>query len=460
MKIKPPAVLLINPWIYDFAAYDLWVKPLGLLYIAGVLRKNGYEIHFIDCLDAGDHQLMDTKGIKKADRKHYGTGHFLKEHIEKPVALNAIPRKYSRYGISPQLFQEELHSIPKPDVILVTSMMTYWYPGVVEVIRRVKNSYPDVPVILGGIYATLCHNHALNFSGADFCISGKGEVSTLAKVSELTQHKTTFMPNFADLDSLPYPAFDLLLNHDALSILTARGCPYKCTYCASSLLNDVFREREATSVIDEITHWIDDYHVKDFAFYDDALLCRSEKKLISLLKGIIKSTSNCSFHAPNGLHVRGMSEEIADLLFQAGFKTIRLGLESTDEVRQLQTGKKTTNKEFEEAIQYLRKAGYQPEDIGVYLLIGLPGQHIQEIRKSIQFVRDCGARPFLAEYSPIPGTQLWEEALKHSPFDLVNEPLFHNNSILPCRSDGLSWEELYTLKGELREETGGKKENV
>ena len=454
MAKTPPVVLLINPWIYDFAAYDFWVKPLGLLYIASILRKNGYDIHFIDCLDDGEYQQMGTNDVKKAHPKHYGTGHFSKEHIEKPPVLAEIPRRYSRYGISPQMFEEELNSIPKPDVVLVTSMMTYWYPGVFEVIRLVKKNYPDVPVMLGGIYATLCHDHALNFSGADFCIPGKGEVSVLKKISELTKQKTSFIPNLEDLDSLPYPAFDLLHNQDSLCLLSARGCPYRCTYCASSQLNDVFRERESKSVIDEIAYWIDSYHVKDFAFYDDALLCRTREKLISLLKGIIKSTINCSFHTPNGLHVRGMSQEVAELLLQAGFKTIRLGLETTDEGRQVQTGRKTTTEEFQGAVKHLREAGYAQGDIGVYLLIGLPGQRIQEIRKSIQFVKDCGARPFLAEYSPIPGTHLWEEALKHSPFDLRNEPLLHNNSILPCRLDGLSWEELYQLKGEVKQEEG------
>jgi radical SAM superfamily enzyme YgiQ (UPF0313 family) len=395
---KPPVVLLINPWIYDFAAYDFWVKPLGLLYIANVLRKNGYDIYFIDCLNARNHQRMGGKGSNKADRNHYGTGHFLKEHIEKPAVLAGIPRNYSRYGISPHLFEEKLTCIPKPDVILVTSMMTYWYPGVFEVIGLVKKHYPDVPVILGGIYATLCHDHALTFSGADFCIAGKGEVSVLKKIGELTQQKTPYMPDLADLDSLPYPAFDLLLHHESLCLLTARGCPFQCTYCASSQLHGVFRQREPTTVIDEITYWMDSYSVKDFAFYDDALLCRTREKLIPLLKGIIKSTSTCNFHAPNGLHVRGMTQEVAELLFQTGFKTIRLGLETTDEVRQVHTGRKTTNKEFQEAVQHLRKAGYEPADVGVYLLIGLPGQRIQEIRKSIKFVRDCGARPFLAEY--------------------------------------------------------------
>jgi hypothetical protein len=98
----------------------------------------------------------------------------------------------------------------------------------------------------------------------------------------------------------------------------------------------------------------------------------------------------------------------------------------------------------------LRRAGYQSEEIGVYLLAGMPRQTADEIRKSIQFVKNCGARPYLAEYSPIPGTQLWQDAINKSEFDLSGEPLYHNNSILPCRLDGLSWEGLYELKQEAK----------
>lgn len=450
MNKTPPVVLLINPWIYDFAAYNFWVKPLGLLSIASVLRRNGFDLYFIDCLDALDQKVKNTKDKEKTERRQDGRGHFAKERIEQPDVLSAIPRNYSRYGISPHLFEEHIRSIPKPDAVLVTSMMTYWYPGVFEVIRLVKRYHPDVPVLLGGVYATLCHDHAGNFSGADFCISGQGEVSVLEKITELTRHRATFIPDGADPDSLPYPAFDLLSRHDALCLLTARGCPNRCTYCASSQLNGAFRQREPARVLEEILYWVDCYKVNDFAFYDDALLCNTREHLIPLLKGIIRHELSCNFHAPNGLHVREVTREVAELLIQAGFKTIRLGLETADEGRQAETGKKTNNREFKEAVQQLRNAGYGSADIGVYLLAGLPGQSIQEIRESIQFVRDCGARPCLAEYSPIPGTPLWDEALQHSPFDLKSEPLFHNNSILPCRKEGLSWEELYELKREVK----------
>lgn len=126
-KKTSSTILLINPWIYDFAAYDFRVKPLGLLSIASVLRKNGYEIHLIDCLDRKNIKGKDSKELTRTPRRKYGAGHFFKTHIEKPSVLREIPRNYSRYGITPELFEQQLQKVPKPDVVLVTSMMTYWY---------------------------------------------------------------------------------------------------------------------------------------------------------------------------------------------------------------------------------------------------------------------------------------------------------------------------------------------
>ena len=157
---KEDHILLINPWTYDFAAYDFWAKPLGLLYIAGLLRKNGYRIHFIDCLNIYHPEMEGLSGIKRPTRRTFGSGHFNKEQVKKPPGLEEITRKYSRYGITPEIFREEVKKMPSPAAILVTSIMTYWYPGVILAIEIVKEIYPSVPVILGGIYATLCQGHA------------------------------------------------------------------------------------------------------------------------------------------------------------------------------------------------------------------------------------------------------------------------------------------------------------
>jgi radical SAM superfamily enzyme YgiQ (UPF0313 family) len=444
MAKKPPTVLLINPWIYDFAAYDFWARPLGLLYIASILRENGFIVHLVDCLDSG--------AAENAGHRKYGDGHFQKEQVEKPDALASIPRKYSRYGMSPDSFAAELLKLPHPDVIMVGSMMTYWYPGVFHVITLVKDCFPGVPVILGGLYATLCHEHAVRYSGADVCIRGEGEMPVLKTVSRITNWDISSIPDPNQPDSLPYPAFDLLKAQDVLCLITARGCPYNCTYCASSLLRDAFRPRDPSKTSDEISYWVDRYQVRNIVFYDDALLYKAEDRFIPLFRKLLNKHSTLNFHTPNGLHARKITAEVADLMCQTGFKTIRIGLETADGVMQMKTGAKVTNREFEQAVMHLRKAGYDGKDIGVYLLAGLPGQGIDEVRRSIRYVRDCGARPYLAEYSPIPGTALWDDACRHSAFNL-DEPLFHNNSILPCRKGGLSWEDLYQLKSEVKDDT-------
>jgi len=145
-----------------------------------------------------------------------------------------------------------------------------------------------------------------------------------------------------------------------------------------------------------------------------------------------------------------MTEEIADLMHTAGFKTIRFGLETADEGRMARMGGKTTRREFVSVVGWLQKAGFLKDEIGVYLLAGLPGQTAEEVETSICFAKDYGARPYLAEYSPIPGTVLWEKAVEASQFDLVNEPLFHNNSILPCQWEKLSLDDLDHLKNILK----------
>jgi radical SAM superfamily enzyme YgiQ (UPF0313 family) len=189
---KSSNLLFINPWIYDFAAYDFWAKPLGFLYLASLLRKNGYNISFIDCLNSDHPELKRQHGISTLSRRKNGKGKFFKTKIEKPEPLKLIPRNYSRYGITPEIFEEELKNTPPPKVILVTSTMTYWYPGVFEVIKVAKSFFPHIPIILGGIYATLCYYHAKKYSGADFVVSGVAELEVLKLISSLTGKKPYF----------------------------------------------------------------------------------------------------------------------------------------------------------------------------------------------------------------------------------------------------------------------------
>ena len=438
MAGKKKRCLLINPWICDFAAYDFWLKPLGLLYLASYLRENGCEISFLDCLNPLHPDLPSEGRVKGPRRRPSGHGSLPKETIPRPEALTPIPRRYKRYGITPRIFRDELQEMARPDAVLVTSMMTYWYPGVFAVIRQVRDVFPGVPVILGGIYATLCRGHAVRHAGADFVFPGEGESSLAVLFRDLFGDEPVFDLRDRDLDDLPYPAFDLMPVKDQFPIMTSRGCPFRCTYCASHLLRSRFTFRDPVRVVDEIAHWHHRYGIRNFSFYDDALLIQAPERAVPMMREVIRRSLDCDFHCPNGLHLREITAEVGRLLYRSRFRTIRFGLETSCGKRQIETGGKVTNEELRSAVAYLREAGYRPEDIGVYLLCGLPNQASGEIRESIDLVKACGARPVLAEFSPIPGTPIWEEALRVSPYPIADEPLFHNNTLMPCRSESLT----------------------
>ncbi|MEW5948888.1 MAG: cobalamin-dependent protein [Thermodesulfobacteriota bacterium] len=451
--MRQPRLLLINPWIYDFAAYDLWAKPLGLLYLAAILRHNGFAVDFIDCLATRRPEI--SKGLKgeRSKRRKFGTGNFLRTPIPKPAGLKDIPKTYSRYGIIPEEFKAGLKAIERPDAVLVTSLMTYWYPGVFEAIRLAKEIFPGVPVILGGIYATLCTGHARECSGADYVLSGPGEAQLSDLLSDITGHKPAFVPETNTLDDHPYPAFDLIGDRYYVCLLTSRGCPFQCAYCASHKLFPFFAQRSPEAVLGEIYYWHHKYKIQDFTFYDDALLINKERHIRPILEGVIREKWPVRFHTPNALHVREIDDYTAHLLFRAGFRTIRFGFETANMARHRDMDGKVREGDLIQAIKYLRQAGFEAKDIGVYILSGLPGQEWREVAYSIDYVRAAGGAPYLAEYSPIPGSPLWPKAVETARFPIAADPIYQNNSIFPCAGD-FSWETAQRIKMQVRAARG------
>ncbi|MBC8441098.1 MAG: radical SAM protein [Deltaproteobacteria bacterium] len=427
MKTDSPHILCINPWIHDFAAFDFWAKPLGLLSIAAILREKGLIVSFIDCIDR-----FHPKETQTAKVLWDGRGPLRKTKIPLPCGLENIDRQFSRYGLEPQWFASDLKQIRKPDLIFVTSLMTYWATGVKETLAMVKEIYPHVPVVLGGIYASLCFEHAKQNTRADLVIKGPGEPHLKKILKEFTGFELDDSDLSGDLDALPYPALDLQHKIAYAPILTSRGCPFSCEYCASSFLEPELRQRSPENVFKEIEHWHQDHGVKNFAFYDDALLINAKQLAFPLFEKIIASKIDVFFHTPNALHIKPITEQAAQLMFKAGFKTIRLGLETTDFSKDRNHDVKVGKNDFYTAINNLKAAGFEKNQVGAYLLCGLPGQNIDELERSMRLVKDTGILPVLAYYTPIPHTPMWETAVAQSKFDLRKHPVFTNNTLFPC----------------------------
>jgi hypothetical protein len=418
-------LLLINPWIHDFTAYDFWMKPLGLLYAASLVRRHTrHRVSFIDCLD------RCHPSFKRRAAKPDGRGPFPKEEIPKPAAVRDVPRRFSRYGIPVPAFDEELARVPRPDAVLVTSVMTYWYPG----------------VILGGIYASLCPEHARAESGADLVAPGPAEDGLWPALSEALGGAVPSGPDLSGPDPLPTPAFDLLRDKSWLPVLTSRGCPMRCTFCASSLLSPGFTQRPAASVLAEVAGSHARFGTKHFAFYDDALLARKTGHAWPLFEGLAAGPP-LSFHTPNGLHVREIDGPTARLMRTAGLDSLYLSLESADPRLLEDRCPKAGPRDLETALGALEAAGYDRQAVGVYLIVGLPGQPAAGIAESIAFVRSLGAVPRVAYYSPIPGTPEWAGLVRAGVLDDRADPLLHNKTAFAYLKSGLPPSEVESLLG-------------
>lgn len=444
--MKRPAILLVNPYLYDFAAYDLWIKPLGLLYLGAVLGENGCDVTLLDALDRHHPDVLALQNRTHAKSKQYGDGYFFKETVEKPREFSDVPRLYSRYGMPPEIFKNNLERIRRActvDLILVTSGMTYWYRSAHEAIAMCREIFPETPVLLGGIYATLFYEFAKQHSGADRVFKGESERAILEFVKEKFELRST--KTYTGYDDYPLPAYHLYPKLEYVGMMTTRGCPYTCSFCATHEFTDVFKRRRPQKVVEEIRCYAEK-GIRNITLYDDALFVNAERHIKPILRDVINEKLNVNFHTPNGLFAKLLDEELAELLVESGFKTIRLSYESKNPERQKQM-RKVTDTDLERALNNLERAGFPRNEVTIYLIMGLPDQSPSEVRDSIRYVHELGARISLSSYSPIPNTPDWNSAVRDYGFPSDN-PLMTNKSVYPLKNARFTEADFNRLKNE------------
>lgn len=401
-----PKILLVNPPIYDFAAYDFWLKPYGLLSVAGYLRGKADFVLF-DYLDRL-HPFVLRQQKLKSDK--WGRGRFYYEQIPSPKCLEAIPRYFRRFGLPRYIFTEFLNKAGSFDFVLVQTTMTYWYLGIREVIKDIRSVWPKAKIILGGNYVTLCYSHAANL-GADFLVRG-------INLEPLWQ----YLKMKPDMEQ---PALWEVYNNIDVGVLKlSEGCPFQCTYCSVPQVYSKFKARSLSRSIAELELLIKS-GVKNIAFYDDALLFEADRIFVPFSNELIKRGVKVNLHTPNALNARFVTKELAELMVQAGFKTFYLGFESASSQWQNQTGSKVFSEELEQAVEHLISASAEPSNITAYQILGHPYGGIQELEESMKFVNSLGIRGMLADFSPIPGTPDGQYCKKLVD---MNEPLMHNKT--------------------------------
>jgi hypothetical protein len=408
-----PKILLVNPPIYDFSAYDFWLKPYGMLRVAGYLRGQA-DFTLFDFLDRADPRV--PAGHYHSDP--WGRGEFYSEASAKPEVFARIPRRFKRFGLPRHIFYDVIADAGPFDFAFVQTGMTYWYLGVREVIEAIRQKSPRTKVILGGVYATLCPSHARSL-GADWVVTGT-ELNPLQRILG------------ANFDRNEAPLWELYPRLETGVLKLTDGCPFRCTYCSVPQVYPQFHSRPLDDLLRELEFLLE-RGVAHVAFYDDALLYHAESILKPFLIALQRHKLQVNFHTPNALNARFLTPELADLMVAAGFKSLYLGFESAAYDWQRKTGGKVRSDELAIAIRHLIAAGFEPSHLHAYIIIGHPKSDEQQVENSIRFVHSLGIGITLSEFSPIPNTPDGE--LCREWVDL-SEPLMHNKTAFAFRRLG------------------------
>jgi len=406
------------------------MHPLGLYLLISRLQSAGFNTRYINCLQPED------------ETKKFGTAQFPWIEIKKPPLYSAIKRRYKLYGISSGDFKNQLEKCPAPDIICIGSMMTYWLNGVNETIRQVREAYPKTPIAVGGIGAALFGDYICSYHHSDVFVVDK-EIN-IAGIELSPRMFKQSEQNISLLDGLK-----LVEKSRHGPVLSALGCPLSCEYCASKLLQPDFFIRPVKQVSEEIRFMVNERGVRDFAFYDDALLAEPQKTVIPLANELGSLKSELRFHTPNGLHLKYVNREILDCFKALNTATLRFGYESSVKRYRRATGQKISQDILKEKAALLNDAGLL-QICAAYVMAGLPDQTVEDVFDEIDTVNSLGLQAKPVFVSPVPKTAMFKYYSKRYP-QITADPLWHNDTFFITKLEGWNEEAVNKVKKRCKE---------
>jgi len=405
-------ILLIDPPFYRFIKYYNRYFPLGLTYLAAVLRSQGHDLLIYDA-DAN---------VDKANEMDFTT----------------LEDKYPQYlkGVNnlEHPIWDELRDVLnnfKPELAGV-SVFTTKAASAFRTAQIVKMYDPNIPVVFGGPHPSVKAQETLEISPfVDFVVRGEGEVS-FEHLAESIANKTSYSDIngisyrsgksvyhnhdsdfIKDLDSIPFPARDLLLNKNSYTsedlglIMSGRGCPYQCAFCSSSgVWRRKARFRSVENVIEEIGHIHNRFGTIQFSFKDDTFTINRQRvmdfcRLLKTRK--LKISWDCN------ARVNLIDESLLMEMKSAGCNGVKVGIESgSHHILKNVMKKNITLSQIELAADTLRKAGLHWTG---YFMMGLPTETKQQILETLELMKRI--KPDFASISvfePFPGTELFGTA--------------------------------------------------
>jgi anaerobic magnesium-protoporphyrin IX monomethyl ester cyclase len=362
------------------------LPPLGIAYIAAFLREKGIRVSIID-MNACNYTIPQTLDILK---------------------------NMARF----------------PDVIGIT-VTTPTVPKSFEIAEQIKKFNKDALVVFGGAHPTALPEEILRNKSVDLAVYGEGEKTMLEicrakeknfsfkKIKGLAfRHKGKIIKNpprdlIPDLDSLPFPAIDLLPRDKYYSayskdkrfanILTSRGCPGMCIYCNKLIFGHCVRMRSAENIIKEIKYLHHKYGYREFHIVDD-LFTQDRKRVIEFCSLVKKNKLKINWKLGNGVRVGSVDFELLKIMKEAGLYSLSFGIESGNQKILNNMKKGQTLEMCRNAVTWANKLGLTT--VG-FFMIGNLGEDESTIRETIEFAKSLPLD--IAQFSilvPFPGTPI------------------------------------------------------
>ena len=368
------------------------------------------------------------------------------EYPQPPLGLLSVAASCIQHGDDVMLIDANAHKLPAKKVIeqiecvdmVGITATSLSYPVALELAKDIKSEYHKV-LILGGIYATLFPEEIIKDGIFDAVVVGEGE-----KVMPLIKQKGIYKSDVpVDLDELPPLPYHLLdgfrpriaygKHQPFMPILTARGCPFKCSFCSNPVFGNKYRAMRVDRVMAEINLLRQNYGVKEIKIYDDIFTLDKDRACeISHFIGNRLAWSCMT-------RVNMVNRPVLAAMQSGGCYSIAYGLESGDADILKSISKNTTLEQAEQAVRYTKEVGINV--IG-YFMLGAPGETFETIDKTVNFAIELGLDH--AQFSiatALPGSELYNlvpEALRANSYALP-----HDNNPSLC---GLSPAQLKTAQ--------------
>ena len=419
-------IVLVNPAYSDSSRMikkSAWISmPLGLLYLAAILETKSHYVKIID---------MEVSRLTNLD---------IKTIIEKE----------------------------NPSFVGITAT-TPMIKRALELSRIVKEVNKGIKVLLGGPHPTNMPTETIDNEAVDIVVSKEGEITiceivdALSRGNDISGHtkgiyfkkngKIVFtgerepIPN---LDILPFPAWHLIdmsayrhplsRSETFASVLTSRGCPWRCTFCSRGVFGHNYRKRSAKNVLDEIQILIKKYNIKEVHFIDDTLtLDRSH--IEEICHEIINRGWDLKWATPNGVNINTLDYNLLNLMKEAGCYSLSFGVESGNQETLDYIKKHQSLKKIKEVFNTCHKIGLETV---AFIIIGFPNEDRIKIDQTLKFLKEIKADVAdIHMLIPLPGTELYDE-LNAKGYIMERDwgkYVFHNLPVY--RTDYFSPEEIF-----------------